>query len=120
LNFNTSNHRTKHSAYNDEDDLRSLQRQLQNFPSLNELKSSPLTSWTPQPNSSFAKANETRASIRSAGSSNHRGNLDDSCPLSINSDQEKIDDTETFALAALNILKVLTSLHITFDVEFVR
>ena len=106
LNSENSTHLTTRSVRNNEDDLRSLQRQLQNFPSLNELKSSPLTSWAPLTNVSSAKVNETRASIRSEGPSTRHKNLDDICLLPSNADQEKTDDTEIFALNVLKILKV--------------
>ena len=106
LNSEKSTHLTTRSVRNNEDDLRSLQRQLQNFPSLNELKLSPLTSWAPLTNVSSAKVNETRASIRSEGPSIRHKNLDDICLLPTNADQEKTDDTEIFALNVLKILKV--------------
>ena len=110
LNSDTSNHLTKRSVHNEEDDLRSLQRQLQNFPSLNELKSNLLTPWGPQTNSSLAKVNETRDSIRLTGPFSRRENLDNNHSLSSNINQDKTDDTETFALLILHLLKVCIAL----------
>lgn len=104
--------KTSASAFYDLDELRSIQRQLQNFPSLDELRRNPLQSLAPPaaPAVSSSRASSTsnnnRRSPSPATSESSRDAANTSSNKPPHRPPSKSRSIEDYALAILQILKV--------------